>query len=436
MEITARTFEEDEKGLELVLTLTATPEEVDKAIDKYFKELNKNEVPGFRKGKAPRNVLENGVGGHEQAYTGAAEVMMNELAFKVIDDDDVIFLSDPEFNVDGIMEDHKPYQFQVSGMVAPTMKLTSYEPVTIEMPPDEATDSEIDNHIENLREYYHSFEDITDPDHEAKMGEFASLVVTCSTSDGKPIRGLYEVERLIGLGKGTMPASFDEHIVGSKVGDTLAFDFEAKGEKIAPEFGDGNLHAEVEVKGFRKCILPELDDAFAQRLGSENVEILRKSVAAALNEDKAKHLPQLMEDRAVAVLSERLDGQIPRYYLDFVGQGVSQEYIKKLEKEGTSIQEWILHNNVKREDIREQIEGMAYHRAACDLALEALSAELGLEVTEEEVDREFAVVDNGDEVRKEWEGQNRMADLRKLIRHTKATRWLVDTAEVIVVEDD
>lgn len=436
MEITGRTFEEDEEGRELILTLVATADEVDAALKNYFKDLNTLEVPGFRKGKAPRTVLEAGVGGHEQAYTGAAEKMMNDLAFGVVDDADVVFISDPEFNVDGIMEDHKPYTFTISGKVPPEIKLSSYDPVSIEMPPDEATESEIEKHIESMRDYYHTFETITDPDHEAQMGEYVMMVVTCFTSDGRPVRGLKDVERLVGLGEGTMPLSFDEHIVGAKVGDTLAFDFEAKSEQASPALGDGNLHAEVEIKDIRTCIIPELDDALAERLGSKDVKSLREAVAHVLNEDKNKYLPQLMEDRAVAALIERIEGEIPRYYLDHVAQGVSQEYIKNLEKEGTSLQEWILKNNVQREEIRDEIEALSYQRASCDLALEALFAEKGWEVTPEEVDREFAALDNGEEARKNWEGQHRMADFRKMIRQAKAAKWLVDTAEVTVVEED
>ena len=436
MEIISKTYEEDEKGRELVLTVKAAAEEVDRALEDYFAELNKNEVPGFRKGKAPRTVLEQGVGGHEQAYTGAAELLVNTVGFKTIDDADIVFINEPEFNVDEIMEDGKPYIFTVSGQVPPMVELTSYEPVSIEMPPDEATDSEIDKHIENLREYYHTFEDITDPDHVAEMGDYVTMTLSCKNSDGSYIRGLTEVERLVGLGKGTMPIDFDEHIVGCKAGDTVAFDFDAASENMPADWGDGKLHAEVEVKGFRSCILPDLDDGFANKLGSANVETLRKAVADALNNDKRKYLPKLMEDRAVAALVERIKGEVPRYYVNFIGQDVSQEYIKKLEKEGTSLQEFILKNNIQRDDIREEIEAVAYQRAACDCALEALFAEKGWEVTQEEVDREFAALENGAEAQANWTKQHRLADFRKLIRQARSAKWLVDTAEVTVVEED
>ena len=437
MEITGKTFEETDDGRELVLTIRATPDEVNAAITEYFDGLNDLEVPGFRKGHAPREVLEKGVGGHEQAYTGAAEKMMNTLGFKTIDDADIIFISDPEFNVDGNMEDGKPFTFTVSGLVPPVMELESYDPVSIEMPPEVATEAEIEKHIQNLREYYHSFKDITDPDHKAEMGDYVNMVVSCSKSDGTFIRGLIDVERLVGLGAGTMPPDFDEHIVGAKAGDTLDFDFDATSADgtINASFGEAKLHANVEVKSFRECILPEINDEFALKVGAEDVKDMRRAIKNSINMEKRKQLPRVMEDRCVAELIKRLKGEIPRYYVDFICQDVSQEYLRNLEKEGSSLQEHILKNNIQRDELREQIETIRHHRAACDLALEALFAHLDMEVTPEDVDKQFAAAEDGEDARAEWESHNRMADFRKMIRQNKAAGWLVRTADVTVVEE-
>lgn len=437
MEITQKTYEDTDAGRELVLTMRATAAEVDAAIKEYFDGLKDLDVPGFRRGKAPKEVMEAGVGGHEQAYTGAAEKMMNTLGFKTIDDADIIFISDPEFNVDGNMEDGKPFTFTVSGLVPPVVQLTSYDPVKIEMPPEEATEKEIDKQLQNLREYYHSFKDITDPDHVAQMGDYAMLMVSCSKPDGTFIRGLIDVERLVGLGKDTMPPDFDAHIVGAKVGDTLDFDFDATQADgtINANFGEATLHANVEVKGFRECVLPEINDEFALKVGAEDVEDMRRAIKNSINMEKRKQLPKIMEDRCVAELIKRLDGEIPEYYVNFICQDVSQEYLRNLEKEGSSLQEHILKNNIQKEDLRDQISTIGHHRAACDLALEALFAHLDMEVTPEDVDKQFAAAEDAQDARAEWESHNRMADFRKMIRQNKAAGWLVRTAEVEVVED-
>lgn len=434
MEITGKTFEEDGERRELIVTMTASAKEVDAAVKEYFKELAQNPIPGFRKGKAPRDVLEHGVGGHNAAYGGVAEKIINTHAFKALDDGDVLFVGQPEFNVDAIPEDGKEFSFTVSGVVPPAMELSDYGPVSIEMPPDEATDAEIDEHIDNLRDYYHTFKNIDDPKHKAAMGDYVNMTVTCTTSEGKAIRGLTEVKRLVGLGEGTMPESFDEHIVGAKVGDKLEFDFNAGKNDARPEFGDGKLHAQVEVEGFRERIVPALDDEFAQKLGSDNVEGLRSAVKMALNHNKGQELPGLMVDRCVQSLIGRLKEDVPEYFVDVLREDVGREFMQSLEKNGTNLQDYILNNNVKREEIKQQIQDEALHRAKCDVAIEAMFNELGLEVTDEEIDKTLAKEEDAAATRKAWEDANRMADLRKLVRQDMVTRWLVKTAEVTVVE--
>ena len=230
-----------------------------------------------------------------------------------------------------------------------------------------------------------------------------------------------------------MPASFDEKIVGAKAGETLEFDFEVE-DANNPQFGDGKLKAEVKVKGFRECIVPALDDAFAQKLGSKDVEELRGAVKMALDNDKRKELPNLMVERCMEQLVARIKGEVPEYFVEIIKEDVFREFMQSMEKNGTSLQEWMLKNDMQKEEIQEQILEEAKHRAALDVAIEALFEELGLELTEEELDKTLAKEENPEEIRRSWSEANRMADLRKLARQDMVTRWLVKTAQVTVVE--
>ncbi len=434
MEITSKVFEEDGDKREIVVTMCASAQEVDAAVKEFFKELSQRDIPGFRKGKAPRNVLEQGVGGHEAAYGGVAEKIINGGAFACLDDADVLFVGEPEFNVDAIPQDGEPFSFTVSGPVPPAMELTDYGPVSIEMPPDETTDKEIDEHIDNLRDYYHTFQKIDDPQHAAAMGDYVNVTLTCTKADGSVIRGLSDVERMVGLGAGTMPASFDEHVVGAKLGDEIEFDFEVTPDDNRPEFGDGKLHAQVKVQGFRACIIPELDDDFARKLGSDDVETLRKAVKMALDKDKHDILPDMMIERCMNKLIERIDGEVPSYFVDVIREDVMREFMQSMEKNNTSLQDWLLKNNVQKEEINSQIEEEAAHRAALDVAIEAYFEHAGMEVTDEEIDKTLAKEKDAVAVRDAWEQANRMADLRKLVRQDMVTRDLVKNAQVTVVE--
>lgn len=429
--------EDDGDSQELVLTLVASAEEVDAAADKFFADIAKRDIPGFRKGKAPREVLEKQVGGHANAMAGVTEQLVNDLAMAAIDGADVIYIDEPKFNVDETVEQGKPFSFTVSGKVAPIMKLTSYDPVAIEMPPEEATEAEISEQLAELQDYYHHFEDIDDPDHEAQMGEYVQVEVTVSTN-GHLVSGMNQTQRLVGLGKGSMPPSFDEHLVGAKVDDTLEFDFEAFDEEGNPTLGDGNLHANVVVKGIRRYVVPPIDDELALKVGCTDVEDLRKQMRQAVDMHKRETLPKLMVDRAVDAMLERLDGEVPAYYVDFIREDVGREFMQSLDKQGMNLQQWMLQNKVEGDKMKEQVQTEAVRRASIDCAMEAMFTELGMEITDADIDKMFEGADSGEkgQKRSDWEDANRMANIRKMCRQRKVTSWLVDNAIVTVVDDE
>lgn len=420
--------ETDGEREELVLTIVATADEVDAYSKKFFKEISQRSIPGFRKGKAPRTVLEQSVGGHANAMGGVAEMLINETGFKAIDEADVIFIEEPEFNVDGMLEEGQPFTFTVSGLVAPVMSLSSFDAVAIEMPSETATEKEIDEQIAELQQHYHSLEKITDPDHIAADGDYVEVVLTV-TNDGKTVSSLRGASRMIGLGHGTMPESFDAQLIGAKVGDILDFDFEAKEEDGSSRFGDGCLHANVEVKGFRALVLPTGAE-LAGKVGCADEDELRHDMALSINMQKHKDLPRIKVDRCVEQLVKRLEGEVPQYYVDFIRQDVGQEMMKSFEERGTSFQEWVLQNNVEAQALKDQVSSEAARRAAIDCALEALFVGLNMEITEDDMLALFEGEEDPAATLQKWEEAYRLANVRKMCRQSKATQWLVDNAQV------
>lgn len=429
---TTREFGEDGKQ-ELVLTLVATPEEVDASSKEFFDDIQKREHKGFRKGKAPRTVLEQSVGGHVKAMGGVTEVLINEVAIPTIDESGTIFIAEPEFHVEKTLEEGKPFTFTVSGPVAPVIKLTDYGPVSIEMPPEEATEEEVDAHLRGLQDYYHSFADISDEGHTAELGDYVMCTLTVTDSADKVVGGLRAASRMIGLGTGTMPTTFDDHVIGAKAGDTLEFDFDATNPDGTSDYGDGNLHAVVDVKSFRREVLPALDDELAVKVGCTDAADMRNEMRRNINIQKSQELPKIKIDRAIDELIKRLDGEVPPYYVDFIRQDVGREFMQDLEKKGTNLQQWMLQNSVEGDTMKDDISREAERRASIDCALEALFSELGLTVTDADIDAMFEG-EESEHTREEWKAANRMADLMKMARQTKASEWLVDNAAVTVVD--
>lgn len=429
MKVEDKSFEDDGSTREIVLTISASADEVDAAAKAFFKELNEREVPGFRKGKAPKEVLEQGVGGHENAMGGVAEKLINDGAFAAIDGADVIFIDEPQFNVDTMLEEGKPFSFTVSGAVAPEMELSSYEPVTIAMPPEEATEEDIKQALADIQDYYHTLDKIEDEDHIAAMGDYVDTRLTV-TNHGKLVNGMNNVTRMVGLGAGTMPASFDEHLVGTKVGDLIEFDFEAKDESGASEFGDGELHAQVEVCGFRALNLPAVDDDLAVKVGCTDVEDMKKQLRRNIEMQKAEQLPHLKVDRVADAAVERLTEEVPEYYVDFIRQDVGREFMESLQEQGMDLQQWLLQNSIQGEQMKEDVAREALRRASIDCVLEAIFAHEKMEITDEDIAALFEGEEDGEAKLASWKEANRLSNLRKMARQRKATQWLVDNAHV------
>lgn len=427
-------LEDDGQRQEAVLTIVASAEEVAEASARFFKDIAQRDIPGFRKGKAPRDVLEQSVGGHANAMGGVAEVLINEGAFGAIDDADVIFIDEPQFNVAEAPEEGRPFTFTVSGAVAPQMSLAGIDPVAIDMPPERATDAEVEAQLAELQDYYHSFEEIGDPSHAAEMGDYVMADITVS-NHGKLVSGLNNTGRLIGLGTGTMPESFDEHLIGAKVGDELEFDFEAKGDDAAPELGDGQLHAQVKVKGFRRRVVPEIGDELAVKVGCTDGEDLQRQMRRSIDMQKAQELPKLLVERAIDALVSRLEGDVPTYFVDFMRQDVGRELMQSLDAQGTNLQQWMIENTVNGDDMKADVAREAARRAAIDCALEALFRAKGWEVTDEDIEAMFAEEEDPAAELARWQDAHRMADVRKMCRREKASRWLAETAEVTEVEE-
>jgi len=428
LEVTTSIREEDGKT---AVTVELTPEEVNEHVKDFFKQLAKTRIPGFRPGKAPRKILEQNFGGHDVVFSEIATDMINDVAPRAVDSADVLFITDPDFEEADPIVEGEPFTFTLYGKVKPQVELLTYDPVEIKMPPEEATDAEVDAQLESLRNYYYSFETV---DEAAEMGNYVMVDVTCTKEDGNPVEGLYNSNRLIELGQGLMPPEFDEQLVGAKAGDEKEFDFTVADQEEYEQFGEGTISAKVEVKEVRTKVIPELDEAFCEKIGVESIEDLKKQMRDAINQQKKESLPNLKESRCVEELARRVHGEAPQSYLNFSREDLLRDFMNQLQQQGTTLDKYLIGNGITSEQFKADVEQQSKEVAEQSLALDALFRERGMELTEEDIAKEFEVVDNPAEVRKQWEEAGRMSVLREALRRQKATEWLVETA-IVTIDD-
>ena len=423
MEVTTSIREDDGKTQ---VTVEMTAEEVKEHIDKAFKSFSKTRIPGFRVGKAPRKVIVQSFGGHDVVYEQITSDMINDVAPIAVDGQDILFIADPEFEDSGLVADGEGFSFTLYGKVKPDVELLTYDPVEIKMPPEEVTDEELDTQISAIQEYYYDFETV---DRAAKEGDFA-MVALESTADGEPVDSLTNENRLVEVGGDVLPAAILEQIVGMKADETKEFDFESEEGELAGK----KIHTKLTVKDVREKEVPELDDEFAAKVGFDTMDELRDSLKSRIEDEKKKQLPALKESRCVQELTKRIHGQIPTAYVNFTRQNILQDFFNNLQDQGMTFDQFLASRGISSDDFKKDLDEQAQEEAEQSLALDALFRELDMEITEEDIAKEFDVVDDPAATRKSWEEAGRMSVIREAIRRQHATEWLVENA-VVTIDD-
>lgn len=407
------------------VTVHMTADEVKKHIDKAFKDFSKTRIPGFRAGKAPRKVIEQNFGGHNAVYAQITSDMINDVAPLAIDEQDIIFIGEPEFDENDLVADGEDYEFTMYGDVKPSVELDSYDPVEIKMPSEEATQEDVDIQLHALQDYYNDFETVN---RAAKAGDFV-MVKLESTADGAPVDSLTNESRLVEIGGPMMPQELTEQFVGMKAGDEKEFDFTTDSD---PDLAGKTIHTHVTLKEVREKETPALDDEFAKKVGFDSYDELVEQLKTEITNTKAEQLPRLKESRCVTELSHRITSEIPEAYLDFTRENILRDFFNSLQEQGTTFDQFLASRGITSEQFKEDLDTQAREEAEECLALDALFKHLGMEITEEDIDKEFSVANNPAATRKAWEDAGRMSIIREAIRRQRATKWLVDNAVVTI----
>lgn len=431
MEVTTGVREEDGKTR---VTVELSPEEVKGHVDAFFKQLSKSRIPGFRPGRAPRKVLEQNFGGHAAVYAQITADTVDEVAPLAVDQQDIIFLTDPEFDEDRpSVEDGKPYTFNVYGVVKPTVTLTSYDPVEIEMPDSSASDDEVEEQIETLRGYYYDIRDVERP---AEKKDYIEVTIK-ATLDGEDVPSISCKGRLIELSSPALPASVNEQLIGMSTGEKKEFDALIDEEETYVSLKGKVVHIDATCENVRTKVLPPLDDAFAQQLGFDSMDVMREQVHNQIEYQKGADLPELKERRCITALSERVEqDEFGEEYVAHMRQDILREFFNRLQQSDTTFDKYLANQGITSDDFQKDLDEQAVESARESLALDALFDHVGLELTDEEIDEEFESVGRDDVTREQWEADGRLSEVREAMRRQKASKWLTDNAVVTLEEPE
>lgn len=425
------------EGSMLKVTVTVPADEVDKAIAAAYKEVaGQIRIPGFRKGKVPRPVIDTQVG-KGVVMARAAEELVASTFPAAIEDLGIIPAEPSEIDEIDEVTEGADYTYEAEVLGRPEIEIDSADGLTVEAPPATVDDAAIDEQIDYLRDRYASLEPVEDRG--VEPGDFAVIAFT-GLIDGEPYDN-NEVDGLLyELGAGQMPQEFEDAMMGARPGDTVSSEFTIPETSSVPEFVGRTATFETTISEIKAKVLPEVDDEFAASAGGyESAEAMREDVRLRLADMRESARRRAVEANAKAALAERAEIEVPEALIKAKEIDILGEFRKTLEQRQMTLQQYMEASGLSREEIEADIHDEAEQRLREELALEALFRLQGMEVTGADIDQALDEMADSyemsrDEIQKILVGRSLMPEIRLQIMHGKATEWLVDNVEVTDVE--
>lgn len=437
METNVETLEDGR--VKVVATVDAA--DIDARIKKTYKDFaNKYNFPGFRKGKAPRPVIDNALG-KEAVVATVTDDVINESYPLVIDQLRLYPLGQPQFDQADLVKGGAPYSFSFTVAVKPEIELDGYGPVAIDLPPAGATDKEVDEQIELLREHYQTMEDAP-ANTKVKADSYVELALEATDDAGEPVASLTSDSRPYVLGSQLLPESFDEQLVGLKKGQEAEFTIDVPEDApvllSAVQGKTDKLNFKVKVLAVKKEVLPELSDAWAKdTLGFDTLQEVRDQVKNSIDAQKQAMLPRLKEGRILEALAARATEDAPEGMVEEAESNLLQDFFRQLQAQGVSFDMYLNQAGLTPDQFKADVKQQAADVAKQDLALDAWAKHEGIEATDEDVVAEFAAsgVENPAKAMEEWRAAGNLHFVRQGIVRTKAVTRLMDEAVVTEVEE-
>ncbi|EPD78175.1 trigger factor [Atopobium sp. oral taxon 199] len=422
------------KDQKLAVKVTIPAADVDAAVKQAYKDIAyKYSFQGFRKGKAPRPVIDSIVG-REAVLAQATNDLLGTAEPQVLEELDLVPIGQGDYGKDdNLANEGKDYTYEVTFNVRPDAQLDSYDAPAITMPPEEATEAEIDRQIKTLLSYQTTFEN-TKEKRAAKEGDVVSL-------DIENIEGAAHMAgegRTITLNGTQIPEEFQKELIGMKPGEEKEIKW-THSHTHGDEVHSHDYDIKVTFVAHKKAVTPELTDEFAKKnFGFDTVEKLRDAVKEEIEADKKNSLPTLKEDRVVEEMGKRLQlDEVPAEYKNEIFNEIAQEFLNNLQRQGATLDMFLAARGIKTDDFIKDLQEQADERARQSLALDAIARNQDIKATNDDVRAEFekAGVKDVEKTIEEWRSAGRLPAIRESIRRSKALDWLRDNAQVTVKDE-
>lgn len=414
------------------LNISVDAETFAKALDVAFKKnAKKLNVPGFRKGKVPKGIIQRMYGEDvfydealNEVYPDEMENAQKEAGIEVVDFQDI------EFDLKSIGKDG--VEFTVKVTVKPEAEVKDYKGIKVEKTQIAVTAEDIDADIEQMRMRVSTMETVTD--RAAQMDDIVTFDFD-GYVDGEQFEGGKADSYSLKLGSNQFIPGFEEQIVGKNVEEDFDVNVTFPEDYHAENLKGKEAVFKCKIHEIKNRVLPELDDEFAKDVSEfDSLDELKADVEKKLTEQREKQAQNEVENKILDVLIENTDVTIPQAMIETKIDDNIRDFSYSMQMQGLSVDQYMQYANLTPETLRENYKEQSEKQVKLRLALEKIAAVEGLEPTDEDVEnqlKEYAEMYSMDVDK--VKAAIPVEELKKDLRVKKASEFVIENADVTVV---
>ena len=412
------------------LTIEVSAEDLEKAMQSaYQKAKGRISIPGFRKGKAPRKMIEQ-MYGKGIFLEDAVNALIPEHYSKALSECELEIVSQPQIDVTQ-MEPGKALIFTAEVAVKPEVTLGEYKGVEVPKAEIEVTEEEIEAAIK--REQEKNSRTITVEDRAAEEGDIVTIDFE-GFVDGEAFEGGKGEDYPLTLGSHTFIPGFEEQLVAAKTGEHVEVNVTFPEEYQAKELAGKAAVFQCDVKKIEAKELPELNDDFAKDVSEfDTLAEYKEDVKKNLTESKEKEALRAKEDAAIEKIIENAEMEIPEAMLDTQCRQMMDDFGRRMQSQGLSMEQYFQFTGQTAEKMMEDMKPQALKRIQTRLVLEKIVEVENIQPTEEEVNEEIskmaAMYKMEADKLKELVGEREMEQMKKDMAVQKAVTFVAEAAK-------
>ncbi len=412
------------------LTIEVSAQELEKALqDAFLKNKNKISIPGFRKGKVPRQMIEK-MYGPEIFYEDAANALIPGAYEKALDECKEDIVSAPEIEVTQI-EKGKPFVFTAEVALKPEVKLGKYKGVKIDKIDTSVTDEDIDAEIKEEQEANARNIEVTDrpvKDGDMTVLDFEGFI------DGEAFEGGKGENYPLTIGSGAFIPGFEEQLIGAEIGKETEVNVTFPEDYQAEDLRGKAAVFKCTVREIKEKELPEINDEFAEDVSEfDTLEEYKADIKARLTERKEKEAKDEKEAAVIDAIVKDSDMEIPEAMLATQQRQMVDEFAQRIQMQGLSIDQYFQFTGTTQDKMVEQVRPQAEKRIKSRLVLEAIAKAENITASDEDYEDEIKVMAEAYQMEpdkvKEMLPEKSIAQIKEDIAVRKAAEFVVSKAK-------